>query len=101
MLPFEIIWRRYNVEGNSWEKRNPGQIAIGEKYEAIKYEACLKWSIIDDDATEEKERKVNDPFLILDENFQPLLRADGMPRLMHPKKSNHEINYSSVIHPNK
>lgn len=95
MLPFEIIWRRYNVEGNSWEKRNPGQVEIGAKYDAVKYEACLKWSVIDSSG-----KKIDDPFFILDENFQPLLREDGMPRLMHPKE-NRELEYTSVIHPNK
>jgi len=101
MLPFEVIWRRYNVKGNSWEKRHPGQVEVGAKYDAIKYEACLKWSVVDDDAKEEKDRIVNDPFFILDDNFEPLLRSDGMPRLMHPKNPNHEIRYSSVLHPNK
>ncbi|MFA6080596.1 MAG: phosphoribosylaminoimidazolesuccinocarboxamide synthase [Candidatus Gracilibacteria bacterium] len=96
MLPFEIIWRRYNVEGNSWEKRHPGEVEIGAQYEAIKYEACLKWSVKDTDG-----KKIDDPFLILDENFKPLLRADGMPRLMHPKEVNKELDYTSVIHPNK
>lgn len=96
MLPFEIIWRRYNVEGNSWEKRNPGKIAIGEKYGAIKYEACLKWSVINDSG-----EKIDDPFLLLDKNFEPLLRPDGMPRLMHPKEPNKEVEYTSVVHPNK
>ncbi|MEI6711568.1 MAG: hypothetical protein WCK88_05270 [bacterium] len=44
---------------------------------------------------------MNDPFFILDDNFQPLLRPDGMPRLMHPKNPDHEIRYSTVLHPNK
>ncbi len=95
MLPFEIIWRRYNVEGNSWEKRNPHQVEIGAKYDAVKYEACLKWSVIGSNG-----EKIDDPFLLLDENFQPLLRSDGMPRLMH-SKGNFELEYTKVIHPNK
>jgi len=95
MLPFEIIWRRYNVEGNSWEKRYPGQVEVGAKYDAIKYEACLKWSVIDNSG-----QKIDDPFLDLDVNFRPFLREDGMPRLMHPK-TGQEIEYTSVVHPNK
>jgi phosphoribosylaminoimidazole-succinocarboxamide synthase len=43
---------------------------------------------------------VHDPFLVLDENFQPQLRPDGMPRLMH-SKNNTELDYTEVLHPNK
>jgi len=96
MLPFEIIWRRYNVEGNSWEKRHPSQVEVGARYDTIKYEVCLKWSVKD-----AEDKMIDDPFLLLDENFQPMLRNDGMPRLMHPKEANKEIEYTSVIHPNK
>lgn len=96
MLPFEIIWRRYNVEGNSWMKRNPDSTYnVGERYDEIIYEACLKWSVKTSDGEE-----VHDPFLVLDENFQPQLRPDGMPRLMH-SNNNTELNYTQVIHPNK
>lgn len=96
MLPFEIIWRRYNVEGNSWMKRNPwNKYATGQRYDEIIYEACLKWSV----RTRSGE-VVHDPFLVLDENFQPKLRADGMPRLMH-SKNNTELEYTEVLHPNK
>lgn len=69
---------------------------IGARYEAIKYEACLKWSVKDAEG-----KMIDDPFLLLDENFRPLLRSDGMPRLMHPKEANKEIVYTAVIHPNK
>lgn len=96
MLPFEIIWRRYNVQGNSWEIRNPGQVPIGAKYDEVKYEACLKWSVRD-----KAGDVIHDPFLILDDNFEPLLRRNWLPRLMHPKKANTEIDYETVLHPNK
>ena len=96
MLPFEIIWRRYNVEGNSWEQRNPKQLPVGQKYEAIKYEACLKWSV---KSTAGEE--IHDPFMMLDENFDPLLNIHGLPRLIHPKKPDTEIEYTEVFHPNK
>lgn len=43
---------------------------------------------------------MHDPFLVLDENFQPQLRPDGMPRLMH-SKNNIELDYIEVLHPNK
>ncbi len=96
MLPFEIIWRRYNVEGNSWMKRNPwNKYETGERYDEVIYEACLKWSV----KTISGEI-VHDPFLMLDENFEPQLRSDGMPRLMH-SKNNTELEYTEVIHPNK
>lgn len=101
MMPFEIIWRRYNVTWNSWEVRNPGQVPENAKFDEIIYEACLKWSVIDKDEPDEKKRVVNDPFLVLDDNFVPQLRPDGMPRLMHPKKAHTEIDYETVIHPNK
>jgi len=96
MLPFEIIWRRYNVSWNSWNKRNFGnKYDIGERYDDIIYEACLKWSVFTD-----SWEKVDDPFLMLDENFKPLLNKEGLPRLTHSKTGD-EITYSKVIHPNK
>ncbi len=96
MLPFELIWRRYNVDGNSWAKRHPwNKYKIWEKYDDIIYEACLKWSVI----TSQWEQ-INDPFLVLDENFKPLLRADRLPRLTH-SKTGQELEYTSVVHPNK
>ncbi len=101
MMPFEIIWRRYNVEWNSWMKRNPGnKYQTWDRYDEIIYEACLKWSVEDLDATDEKEKLVHDPFLVLDDDFKPLLRPDGMPRLTHSKNGK-ELNYSVVTHPNK
>ena len=96
MLPFEFIWRRFHVIGNSLETRQPGQFMEGIRYDAIKYEACLKWSVQDNGGA-----TIHDPFLILDANFEPLLKHDGMPRLMHPKKANTEIDYTTVLHPNK
>lgn len=96
MLPFEIIWRRYNVEWNSWEKRNPDIFKKGEKYPDIKYEVCLKWSVIAEDW-----EKIDDPFILLDDNFLPILKNDGTPRLTHPKKPNTEINYNHFVHANK
>ena len=96
MLPFEIIWRRYNVPKNSWNKRNKGnKYEEGERYDDIIYEACLKWSVFTD-----SWEKVDDPFLILDEDFKPLLNKEGLPRLTH-SKTGEEIAYSRVIHPNK
>ncbi len=96
MLPFELIWRRYNVDGNSWAKRNlRNKYKIWERYDDIIYEACLKWSV----STADWEI-VHDPFLILDKDFKPLLRADGLPRLTH-SKTGQELEYISVLHPNK
>lgn len=56
----------------------------------------IKWSVID--ASTGKE--CTDPFMMLDENFQPILNAQGLPRLIHQKEG-HEITYSKFIHPNK
>lgn len=56
----------------------------------------IKWSVTD--ASTGKE--CTDPFMMLDENFQPLLNAQGLPRLIHQKEG-HEITYSTFIHPNK
>jgi len=96
MLPFEIIWRRYNVAWNSWEKRNPNnKYKVGEKYDEIIYEACLKWSVVT-----EKWETVHDPFLILDADFQPQLNIHGLPRLTH-SKTGEELKYNSIVHPNK
>ena len=95
MLPFEIIWRRYNVPKNSWQKRNPGIYDIWARYNDIIYEACLKWSIITDSG-----EIVHDPFLVLDENFQPQLDSNWLPRLTH-SKTGEELTYSTVLHPNK
>lgn len=96
MLPFEIIWRRYNVDGNSWEKRNPGQVPVGQRYDQVKYEVGLKWSVINTADGQE----CTDPFMILDENFEPLLNDAGLPRLTH-QKDGQEIKYDRVVHPNK
>lgn len=95
MLPFEIIWRRYNVSWNSWEVRNPWKYEVWAKYPKIKFEACLKWSVMTEDGL------VHDPFMIMDEEFKPLLMPNGMPRLMHPKKPNTELIYNDIVHPNK
>lgn len=95
MLPFEVIWRKYNVKWNSWEKRNPGIVDIWARYDEVKYEACLKWSVVCENA-----EIVHDPFLVLDDSFQPLLNEKGLPRLMHSKEWR-ELTYSSVIKPNK
>lgn len=101
MMPFEIIWRRFNVKWNSWTGRNLGNsYAEWDRFDDIIYEACLKWSVEDIDATDEKNKLVHDPFLVLGRNFKPLLRADGMPRLTH-SKTGKELNYSVVTHPNK
>jgi phosphoribosylaminoimidazole-succinocarboxamide synthase len=101
MLPFEIIWRRYNVKGNSWQKRNPGsKYDIGDRYDEIIYEACLKWSVEDKNAIKDEDKIVNDPFLDLYENFQPKLDARGLPILIHPKTWV-KLAYDNVIHPNK
>lgn len=95
MLPFEIIWRRYNVSWNSWEARNPWQFEVGARYPEIKFEACLKWSVMTE------EWIIHDPFMIMDDEFKPLLWPDWMPRLMHPKKPNTELIYTKVVNPNK
>lgn len=95
MLPFEIIWRKYNVPKNSWEKRHPWIHEIGAKYPENIYEVCLKWSVI----TESWEI-IHDPFLVLDDNFQPVLDHKGLPKLMHSKK-NQELIYNNIVHPNK
>ncbi len=96
MLPFEIIWRRYNVDGNSWMKRNPDNTyKTGERYDDIIYEACLKWSVQDVSG-----QIIHDPFLVLDENFEPILDARGLPRLMD-SKTEKELVYDKIIHPNK
>lgn len=96
MLPFEIIWRRYNVEWNSWAKRNPtSHYGIGEKYDEIIYEACLKWSVITNSG-----EIVHDPFLVLNQDFEPQLNSKGLPRLTH-SKTGEELTYNNVIHPNK
>lgn len=96
MLPFEIIWRRYNVEWNSWNERNPNnKYKVGEKYDEVIYEACLKWSVI----TSSNE-VVHDPFLVLDKDFKPQLNSKGLPRLTH-SKTGEELTYDNVVHPNK
>lgn len=96
MLPFEIIWRRYNVDGNSWMKRNPNNTyKTGERYDDIIYEACLKWSVQDVNG-----QIIHDPFLVLDENFEPILDKRGLPRLMD-SKTEKELFYDRIIHPNK
>lgn len=95
MLPYEIIWRRYNVAGNSWVKRHPNtQYATGEKYEDIIYEVCLKWSIRDTNG-----EMIHDPFLVLDTQFQPLLDDQGLPELTH-SKTGKLVVYDTVIDPN-
>ena len=82
-------------------KRYPdNKYAEGDRFDKIIYEACLKWSVEDLSATDEKDRLVHDPFLVLDDDFKPLLRPDGMPRLTH-SKTGKELNYSVVTHPNK
>ena len=83
MLPFEIIWRRYNVDGNSWMKRNPDNTyKTGERYDDVSGQI------------------IHDPFLVLDENFEPILDARGLPRLMD-SKTEKELVYDKIIHPNK
>ena len=92
MLPFEIIWRRYNVEGNSWEKRNPNnKYALWEKYDEIIYEVGLKWSVINEDG-----EVCHDPFIVLDQDFQPQLNTQWLPRLVH-QRTGKELNYKSVL----
>ncbi len=95
MLSFEVIWRSINVEKNSWEKRNPRQIAIWARYPEVKFEVGLKWSVVAHDG-----EVCNDPFLMLDEDFLPLLNPQWLPRLMHQQKPG-EISYTSFTHPNK
>lgn len=96
MLPFEIIWRRYNVEWNSWAKRNPeSKYKTGDRYDKMIYEACLKWSVLDS-----MWEIINDPFLVLDDGFKPELDKRGLPKLTHPKTWQ-PLEYEKVIHPNK
>jgi phosphoribosylaminoimidazole-succinocarboxamide synthase len=95
MLPFEIIGRSFNVDGNSWEKRHPWNIEIWVRYPEVKYEVGLKYSVVAEDG-----EVCKDPFLVLDENFEPLLNAEWLPLLTHQQKPG-EIKYTKFISPNK
>ncbi len=97
MLPFEVIWRYINTKWSTYDKMHPWKVADGARFDELQLEIDMKWSVM----VVWSDEPIHDPRIMVDEEGKPMLRGDGMPRLVKKTEGWWELEYLHFVRPNQ